>query len=321
MGKGLSYNIYIMIYATIKTDSIKAEEIRKYFSADILKDEAHPYDFFDRNYEGIHIHACCNKKGNYSITFSGEEEKVLPLVHYFSDDVTIKSVSEEKKDSNHSSIKEGWEDLGTQIGSDEVGKGDFFGPLIVTAAYVTKEDIPYLEKMKINDSKKMSDDYILEIGAGLKRRIRNYVVMVSADKLSRLYEQKYNIDRILSICHNAAQKGLIKKYGLPDFIITYIDEFLSEKNYRKYVLDDIIQNPLYFRTKGETYYPSVAAASVISRYTFLKEWEKMEEALQARIPKGAGGNVDSVYGRLRNQDEKVDLYVKRFFNNYKKRIK
>ena len=319
----MTYNGYIMIYATIKTDSIKANEIKDFIKANEIKDENHPYDFFDANYHGIHVHACRNKKDMYSITFSGEDEKVTGLAHYFSSDVTIKETSDDKKETRQKEIFDCWEDLGPQIGSDEVGKGDFFGPLIVVASYVDNKDIPYLEKLKVNDSKKMSDNYILDIGPLLRRRIKNYVVAVSAKRLTGLYEKKYNIDRILSLCHNLAQKGLKARYEIPDFVITYVDEFLSMENYKKYVSDDLIENPLYFRTKGETYYPSVAVSSVIARYTFLRQWEEMEKTLGMKIPKGAGANVDTIYGRLKNQDTDgiVDDYVKKFFNNYRKRMK
>ena len=51
----------------------------------------------------------------------------------------------------------------TSIGSDEVGTGDYFGPIVVTACYVKKEDIPYLEELGIKDSKKMTDEKILEV--------------------------------------------------------------------------------------------------------------------------------------------------------------
>jgi ribonuclease HIII len=192
----------------------------------------------------------------------------------------------------------------------------------VVACYVDKKDIEYLEKLKINDSKKMKDDYILEIGPSIKRRIKNYVVAVSANKLSVMNENNFNIDKILSLCHNHAQRGLIEKYDIPSFVITYIDQFLAEDNYKRYVADDLIENPLYFRTKGETYYPSVAAASVIARYTFLKEWQAMEDKFKTKIPKGAGAQVDTVFGRLKNQYgiDAVNPYIKRFFSNYKKNV-
>ena len=47
------------------------------------------------------------------------------------------------------------------IGSDEVGTGDYFGPIIVTATLVNKETRKFLEELKIMDSKKMTDDKIL----------------------------------------------------------------------------------------------------------------------------------------------------------------
>ena len=56
----------------------------------------------------------------------------------------------------------------TSIGSDEVGTGDYFGPIVVTAAYVKKEDIPFLEELGVKDSKKMTDDKILEVVPKLK---------------------------------------------------------------------------------------------------------------------------------------------------------
>lgn len=310
-----------MIYLTFKTDLAKASEIKDFFNATEICDDKHPYDFFDVEYQKVHIHAYKNKKEIYTITFSGKGNEVKELAHNFTKEYTIKEYDDEKPVLSKNK-SEGWEDFNYQIGSDEVGKGDFFGPLVVVASYVDSKDIEFLKQLKIDDSKKMNDDYILEIGATLKRRIKNYVVCISADKVSSLYEKKFNMDKILSLCHNLAQKGLLEKYNLPEHIIVYIDQFLGEDNYRKYVSDDIIKNPLYFRTKAESYYPSVAASSVIARYTFLKEWKNMEEKFQVTIPKGASAYVDTIFGQLKNKYgiEALNPYVKRFFNNYKKHL-
>ena len=51
----------------------------------------------------------------------------------------------------------------TTVGSDEVGTGDYFGPIVVTACYVNKENIPFLEELGVKDSKKLTDEKILEI--------------------------------------------------------------------------------------------------------------------------------------------------------------
>ena len=67
------------------------------------------------------------------------------------------------------------------IGSDEVGTGDYFGPIVVTASYVTKENIPYLEELGVKDSKKMSDEKILEIVPKIIQKI-SYTSVVLSNK-------------------------------------------------------------------------------------------------------------------------------------------
>lgn len=311
------YLPYIMVYAKFTVDQSKAEEIKDFFKAEEIQDEKRPYDYFCIAVNGVQIHAYKNKKEVYTIVFSGEKETVNEEISQFNIPYTFTESKETEKKEN--SYLSGWEDLGEQIGSDEVGVGDFFGPLIVTAAYVTPKDIVLLKQLQVNDSKKMNDNYILEIGPILKEKIKNYVTMLSASKLSDLYEQKINIHKAMAKAHNFTHQKLIEKYNLSSKTVVYIDQFEAEKNYRSHCEQEIISNPLIFRTKGETYYPSVAAASVISRYVFLTEWKKMEKELNTSIPKGASALVDTIYGRLLNTlgPQKVNLYVKRFFINYK----
>lgn len=305
-----------MTYAKIKVDQAKAEEIRDFYNAREITDEAHPYEYFLAQKDGITIHAYKNRKEIYTIVFSGfhgvREEAAL-----FSANVTVEEVKDHPAEEEP--YFDSWDDLSDQIGSDEVGVGDFFGPLVVVASYVTAKDIPYLEKMKVNDSKKMTDEYILSIGAQLKRRIKNYVVLVSPKKLSELEEKKFGIHKTMAKCHNLAQIGVVRKYHLSSELLCYIDQFEPEERYRKLVGDEIITNPLFFRVRGESYYPSVAVSSVIARYTFLKEWEAMEERFHTVIPKGAGAQVDTVYHQLRKKypAEVLDPYLKKYFRNYR----
>ena len=56
------------------------------------------------------------------------------------------------------------------VGSDEVGTGDYFGPIVVTACYVNKEDIPFLEKLGVGDSKKIDDEKILKIAPEIAKK-------------------------------------------------------------------------------------------------------------------------------------------------------
>lgn len=307
-----------MIYAKFKTDQAKAEEIKDFYNAKEIQEDNKPYEFFLISHQGVTIHAYRNKQSVYTIVFSGPEAQVKEEAGQFSHEYSITRVADQpvKKSSEYAPC---WEDLGRQIGSDEVGVGDFFGPLIVTASYVCESDIAFLEKYKINDSKKMKDEYILDIGPILKRRIPNHTIMVSPSKLSDLAERGFNIHKAMAKCHNYAQKMLIEKLDLDQDVVIYIDQFTPEADYRKLVSEEILPNPLVFRTKGESYYPSVAVSSVLSRYAFLKEWQHMEAIFQTSIPKGANAQVDKVYGRLKNVygEDKVRNFVKRFFNNFK----
>jgi len=49
------------------------------------------------------------------------------------------------------------------IGTDETGKGDFFGPLVVAGFYVNKNIQAELAKLNVRDSKELSDPQINEI--------------------------------------------------------------------------------------------------------------------------------------------------------------
>ncbi len=307
-----------LIYAKIKVSLAKAQEIREFYSAEEIKDPLHPYDFFQCKKGRTTIHAYRNRKEIYSIVFSGNEEAIDEAMQ-FSKDVTVtrgvdNPITEERSPSSR------WDDLSRQIGSDEVGVGDFFGPLIVVASYVTKKDIGMLQALGVDDSKKMSDDSILAIGEGLQRKSACYSVLVSPDKLSRLVDQGMNIHKVMAKCHNLAQERLMERYGLEEDILVYVDQFEEESLYRKHVGRDIVKNPLYFRTRAESFFPSVALSSVIARYLFLKEWQKMEEELGRKIPKGASATVDRTYSLLVKElgEEKVSFHVKKFFRNYKK---
>ena len=62
--------------------------------------------------------------------------------------------------------------LDDHMGSDEVGTGDYFGPVCVCAAYVKGEDIKWLTELGINDSKKLSDEKIKEIVTQIIKKVQ-----------------------------------------------------------------------------------------------------------------------------------------------------
>ena len=179
-----------------------------------------------------------------------------------------------------------------QAGSDEVGTGDYFGPVCVCASYVIHDDVDFLIKLGVRDSKQMSDADMLKIGPLLMERIPHSLLIVLPQKYNRVHESN-NLNAIKAKLHNQAYINLAKKIELPSFKI--IDQFTPETSYYRYLKNEpqIIRG-IHFETKAEDKYLSVAVGSIISRYGFLKTWEEMEKKYNMTLPKGSGDKVDIV---------------------------
>ena len=155
-----------------------------------------------------------------------------------------------------------------QAGSDEVGTGDYFGPVCVCASYVTKDDVDFLVKLGVRDSKQMSDADMLKIGPLLMERIPHSLLIVPPQKYNQVHESN-NLNAIKAKLHNQAYINLAKKIELPSFKI--IDQFTPETSYYRYLKNEPqIVRGIHFETKAEDKYLSVAVGSIISRYGFLK---------------------------------------------------
>ena len=209
------------------------------------------------------------------------------------------------------------------IGSDEVGTGDYFGPIVVTASYVTKEDIPYLEELGVKDSKKMSDEKILEIVPKIIQKISYTSVVLSNKEYNEKYQDDMNMNKMKAFLHNRVlyqQLQKEKKDGMEvDAVI--VDQFANPYVYYHYLkgLEHVVRNITFF-TKAEDKFLSVACSSLISRYIFLKEFHKLETELDIKLPKGASNLVDETALKIIEQYgfEKLKEVAKLNFKNTEK---
>ena len=180
------------------------------------------------------------------------------------------------------------------VGSDEVGTGDYFGPIVVTATYVRKEDIEKLEKLGVGDSKKIDDSKILKIAPEVAKIVKYRSVILSNKEYNEKYAKDINMNKIKAIMHNRVLYQLMQEEQPKiDYII--VDEFAREARYYEY-LNGIptIQRNITFMTKAEDKNLAVACGSIISRYIFLKEFDKLCDSIHIPLPKGAGKDVDSI---------------------------
>lgn len=177
------------------------------------------------------------------------------------------------------------------IGSDEVGTGDYFGPIVVSSAYVKKEDISWLEGFGVKDSKKMTDDKILEIVPIIIKKIKYKSIILSNKEYNERYNADNNMNKLKAILHNKVLIEMTNEINEWDYVI--VDEFAKPFVYYNYLkASDAVFRKITFLTKGEDKSLAVACASLISRYIFIKEFDKLSKELGMYLPKGAGELVD-----------------------------
>lgn len=180
----------------------------------------------------------------------------------------------------------------SSVGSDEVGTGDYYGPIVVTASYVNKEDIPFLTELGVKDSKKLSDEQILKIVPKIIKRIKYKTIMLSNKEYNEKYGKDMNMNKIKAVLHNKVLTEMVKD-NVYDYIV--VDQFELESSYYKHLSE--VPNPLRgitFITKAEDKCLSVACASLISRYIFVKEIDKLGDKYGIFLPKGANYYVEDV---------------------------
>lgn len=184
------------------------------------------------------------------------------------------------------------------VGSDEVGTGDYFGPLVVTAAFVSKENIIWMQELGVRDSKKLTDDKIIKIAPELIKRIPHTTIILSNKEYNEYHTTDFNMNKVKAILHNKCLLSVLKKDNIKYSKIV-VDQFEPPKAYYSHIsaVPEKVTN-ITFLTKAEDQCMSVAAASIISRFIFLKEMKKLSDRFNIEMPLGASNLADEVGATL-----------------------
>ncbi|OFN61892.1 ribonuclease HIII [Enterococcus sp. HMSC064A12] len=284
-----------MSSAVLKLSKTEIKKLKNYY-ADYLLNKKVPYSEFSAKKNGTSITAYTSGK----VLFQGKNAEQEAARWGSSDPSAAKTSSSLPK--NFASL--------AVLGSDEVGNGSYFGPLCVCAAYADKEHLDALKRLGVKDSKMLTDDQIRKMATAIKELIPYRLLVVSPEKYNEI-QPKYNAVRMKVALHNQAIRLLLDQIAptKPEAIL--IDQFTSEANYMKYVKQESqrIEQKIYFVTKGEQYHLSVAAASIISRASFLDELDKASLELGTKVPSGAGKPSDELAAKLLRQGG-IDLLSK-----------
>ena len=293
-----------------------------------VKDEIiHFYGSIQKENKGQYILFFGQNKDLTVTVYSSKKEEVFKV--FFIGELALSEAKRWDKDAkpnetikNKGPSKACWEVLDSQIGSDEVGTGDFFGPICVCAAYVKASDIKRLKALGIDDSKRLSDDQIRELGKVLIKEFEYSQVSLNNEKYNELVSQDMNMNEMKAKMHNRVLFNLKIKH--PSVKHVLIDQFVSEEKYYKYVSGEKeIIFGVTFKTKGESYFPSVAVGSIIARYSFLQHMDAIGKKYGMEIPFGASQKVTYFAKKFVEKYgfDELDKIVKKNFANYKELTK
>ena len=179
------------------------------------------------------------------------------------------------------------------IGTDESGKGDYFGPMVVAGVWLDESAAARLEAKGIRDSKLLSDKRCQELAAEIRIVCNGKSVEVEMppERYNDLYDQfkkeKKNLNHLLAWGHARAIESLLERspcsYAVADQFGN--ERFILSKLMEKGKKLQLIQTPRAER------YTAVAAASILARDRFLSRMEKLSREYGVLLPKGASDRV------------------------------
>jgi ribonuclease HIII len=203
------------------------------------------------------------------------------------------------------------------IGTDESGKGDYFGPLVIAAVYISDKTKNELEKIGVKDSKLISDNNIKILESKIKKIIEgNFeMIQINPEKYNYLYESFKNLNKVMAWAHSKAIANLLLNVKCSNVIS---DKFGDEKLIKDELSKKNIEVNLYQTTKGERF-TAVAAASILARAKVVDWFNVKSREVGFNIPKGGGEAVTLAAKRVNEQfdDKYLMKMIKFHFKNSK----
>ncbi len=182
---------------------------------------------------------------------------------------------------------------GPVAGSDESGKGDYFGPMVVAAVLVLPEQAEALARAGTRDCKTMSESAVMRTAVAIRQLCTHKVLSLPPPEYNERWGAVGNVAIVLSDMHAEALAAVV-----PDAeALVVIDQFTTEQRLHKALGEHGVKNPTEIRHRAEDNV-AVAAASVLARAEFLIQLKELGNEYGTNLPKGAGPAVDGCAKRL-----------------------
>lgn len=190
------------------------------------------------------------------------------------------------------------------IGTDESGKGDFFGPLVIAAVMIDENCHKILEEMGVKDSKKLKDEQILKMAQQIQKNCICAIVPINNTRYNELYVSFQNLNKLLAWGHARAIENILEKKEC-DYALS--DKFGDESLILNALMGKGKKIKLEQRVRAESDI-AVAAASIVARANFVQRMADMESYYGCKFPKGCGENVKQYANEFAKQFGKKRLY-------------
>lgn len=176
------------------------------------------------------------------------------------------------------------------IGTDESGKGDYFGPLVVAGVFIPEEQEKILKELGVKDSKKVSDSRVQEFAGLIRKGYKYSLVVIGPERYNELYSKLRNLNRILAWAHSRAIENILEEVHCS---LAITDQFGD----KLYVLNALMKRgkniKLIQRPKAEEDL-AVAAASILARAEFLRRLYFLSKEVGINLPKGSSPQAEEV---------------------------
>jgi ribonuclease HIII len=176
-----------------------------------------------------------------------------------------------------------------RIGTDESGKGDYFGPLVVAGFFCPDGQEDVLRELGVKDSKRLSDNRVRDIAETLKPAYRHAVVAIGPERYNALYRGFRNLNKMLAWGHARAIENILDQVDVRKVVTDQFgdERFVKEALLKKGKTVELSQRP---RAEEDV---AVAAASILARAEFLKRLYFLGQDWGVELPKGASALVET----------------------------
>ncbi|MGO9956260.1 MAG: ribonuclease HIII [Solirubrobacteraceae bacterium] len=186
---------------------------------------------------------------------------------------------------------------GPWIGTDESGKGDYFGPLVSAAVFADADVAEQLRVAGVKDSKRLSDKRVRALALTVRETVgsgRYKVTPINPlrynDLLAQFKAEGKNLNSLLAWAHTRSIEDLLEAGLRPRYAI--VDQFADARYIEKRLMAEARDSGLeVFQFPKAEADLAVAAASILARDAFLNWLDRTSVRVGITLPKGASPQV------------------------------